>query len=50
MLCTVGLKGSVDYTVVNGQIVVKQGRLTGVEEEIITKQANRLVTEYLAQP
>ena len=26
-LCTVGLKGSVDYTVVNGRIVVRDGRL-----------------------
>ena len=50
MLCTVGLKGNVDYTVVNGQIVVEHGRLTGIEEEIITEQANQLVTDYLAQP
>ena len=33
MLCTVGLKGSVDYTVVNGEIVVKEGRLVRVDEE-----------------
>ncbi len=47
MLCTVGLKGSVDYTVVNGQIVVRDGRLTMLEEEKISEQANRTVRKYL---
>ena len=47
VLCTVGLKGSVDYTVVNGRIVVKEGRLVQVEEEALIEKANRVVTNYL---
>lgn len=47
MLCTVGLKGSVDYTVVNGRIVVKEGRLTHVDEDRIVEKANALVKEYI---
>ena len=40
VLCTVGLKGCVDYTVVNGKIVVRDGRLAGVDEEKIVEKAN----------
>ena len=47
MLCTVGLKGSVDYTVVNGKVAVKEGKLTGIDEETVTKKANQIVTKYL---
>lgn len=47
MLCTVGLKGSVDYTVVNGKIVVKEGQLTGVEEALVIEKANASVDAYL---
>lgn len=47
VLCTVGLKGSVDYTVVNGDIVVKEGRLVGVDEENLVRKANEAVTDYL---
>ena len=43
MLCTVGLKGSVDYTVVNGEIVVKEGRLVRVDEERTVEKANLAV-------
>ncbi|OCT15928.1 8-oxoguanine deaminase [Paenibacillus pectinilyticus] len=32
-LGTVGLKRAVDYTIVNGRIVVENGRLTGADEE-----------------
>ena len=32
MLCTVGLKQPVDYTIANGKICVARGRLTGVDE------------------
>ena len=49
MLCTVGLKGSVDYTVVNGKIVVKEGQLTGVEEALVIEKANASVDAYLNQ-
>lgn len=47
LLGTVGLKGAVDYTVVNGKIVVKQGQLTGIDEPKIIEAANKAVTGYL---
>ncbi len=47
MLSTVGVKGSVDYTVVNGKIVVKEGHLVNVDEAILTEKANEAVIAYL---
>lgn len=47
VLCTVGLKGSVDYTVVNGSVVVKDGRLVHVDEDKLIEKANQTVTNYL---
>lgn len=47
LLCTVGFKGSVDYTVVNGRVVVKDGRLISIDEDKAVKEANSCVTEYL---
>ena len=47
MLGTVGFKGTVDYTVVNGKIVVNKGILTGIDEEKTVAQANSLVKQYL---
>ena len=49
VLCTVGLKGCVDYTVVNGKIVVRDGRLAGVDEEKIVEKANAVVEEYVSR-
>lgn len=49
MLCTVGLKGCVDYTVVDGKVVVKEGRLTGVDEDVTAEKANALVKKYIGQ-
>lgn len=49
VLCTVGLKGCVDYTVVNGKIVVRDGRLAGVDEEKIVEKANAVVEEYISR-
>ena len=49
MLGTVGSKGNVDYTVVNGRVVVREGRLTGVDEEKITAEANQCVSRYLGR-
>lgn len=45
----VGLKGAVDYTVVNGKIVVKNGELVNVDEHQITESANRAVAAYLSK-
>lgn len=47
MPATVGFKGAVDYTVVNGRVVVKEGRLVNVDEDKLVREANRSVTEYL---
>ncbi|MGK0465173.1 8-oxoguanine deaminase [Clostridium sp.] len=48
LLSTVGFKGNVDYTIVNGVIVVKDGKLVNVDEEkiyyessIVTKKFNK---------
>ncbi|WP_130849269.1 8-oxoguanine deaminase [Intestinimonas timonensis] len=46
---TVGFKGSVDYTVVNGRIVVKEGHLVNVDEDKLVEQANLSVVRYLNQ-
>ena len=49
MLATVGLKGPVDYTVVNGKTVVEKGRLTGVDEKQLSQRANAVCRRYLAR-
>lgn len=48
MLGTVGWKGPVDYTVIEGRIVVKEGRLHTVEEETLAQTAGRVAENYLA--
>jgi cytosine/adenosine deaminase-related metal-dependent hydrolase len=47
MLGTVGLKGPVDYTIVNGKITVREGRLVNLDEREETDRSARLVREYL---
>jgi len=47
VLATVGLKGAVDCTVVNGRVTVRGGRLTGADEEELAREANREVARYL---
>jgi len=49
MLGTVGFKGPVDATVVNGRVVVKDGRLTGVDEEKAVREARAAVSAYLSR-
>lgn len=49
MLGTVGFKGAVDYTVVNGKIVVKNGELVGIDEEKEIQKGRELVNHYLNQ-
>lgn len=47
LLATVGIKKSVDYTIVNGKTVVKNGKLVGVsEEKIIRKSREKLKKLY----
>ncbi|MFB0921725.1 MAG: 8-oxoguanine deaminase [Oscillospiraceae bacterium] len=48
-LSTVGFKGSVDYTVVNGRIVVKDGHLTMADEEKLVNYANRSWKEFISR-
>ncbi|MCI6256638.1 MAG: 8-oxoguanine deaminase [Clostridiales bacterium] len=47
MLATVGFKGDVDYTIVNGVPIVRQGRLTAVDEDEIVSRSNAVVRRYL---
>ena len=47
MLGTVGLKGPVDCTIVNGRVTVKNGRLANFDEERLSAEANACVAGYL---
>lgn len=47
VLGTVGFKGSVDYTIVNGVPVVQNGELTTIDETEAVRSANRVVRRYL---
>ncbi len=47
MLATVGLRDAVDYTIVDGKVVVRDGQLVNVDEEKLAAEANRKCTEYL---
>ena len=48
VLATVGLKGPVDYTVVNGRVTVDKGRLVSADEEKLVWEAEREVNRYLS--
>jgi cytosine/adenosine deaminase-related metal-dependent hydrolase len=47
ILATVGYNRPVDYTIVNGKIVVKHGELCNINEKEIARSANKLVEKYL---
>lgn len=47
VLGTVGIKGSVDYTIISGNIVVKQGKLVNIDEEKISYEANKEVEKLI---
>lgn len=49
LLSTVGLKGNVDFTVVNGVLVVQNGELTTIDEAAIIAHANETVRAYLGR-
>lgn len=49
MPATVGLKAPVDYTVVAGKIVVREGQLVNVDEHQTAATANKVVNAYLAK-
>ena len=50
VLGTVGLRGPVDCTVVEGRMVVREGHLTTVDELAVSEEANRVCREYLSRP
>jgi 8-oxoguanine deaminase len=47
ILATVGVYGPVDYTIVNGRVVVKNGRLCRVDESQVVADGNELVSRLL---
>jgi cytosine/adenosine deaminase-related metal-dependent hydrolase len=42
-----GINHQTEYTIVNGKIVVRNGRLTGYDEQSIVKNANRIARKLL---
>ena len=48
MLATVGLKGAVDYTIVNGEVTVENGRCVNIDEEKLYCTAQQKVQDYLS--
>ena len=49
VLGTVGLRGPVDWTVVNGRIVVKEGHLVTIDEGRVAADARKACADYLAR-
>lgn len=47
VLATVGLKGAVDYTVINGKLVVQKGHLVTIDEEKVQDKAERSFQEFI---
>ncbi len=44
---TVGFRGNVDYTVVNGRVVVENGRLATIDEKKTASEANRAAERFI---
>ncbi len=49
VLATVGVRGPVDYTVVNGHIIVKGGYLVTIDEERTARDAQAVCDGYLSR-
>ena len=47
LLATVGVKGSVDYTIINGKVVVEKGKVKTIDEEKVVFEANKSVEKLL---
>lgn len=47
VLATVGVRGAVDYTVVNGEVTVAHGQLTRIDEQQTAHEAGRVCAAYL---
>ena len=48
VLGTVGVRGSVDYTVIDGEVTVANGAITGIDEEKVVADSNKELGRYLA--
>lgn len=48
VLATVGVRGPVDCTIVNGKVTVRDGRLVGIDEEATARAAQERCDHYLA--
>ena len=48
VLGTVGLRGAVDYTVIDGEVTVEHGAITGIDEEKVVADSNKELGRYLA--
>jgi len=48
-LATTGFKGNVDYTIVNGRVVVKGGRLTMADEHSLALKANEAHKKFMSR-
>lgn len=48
-LATIGYKKPVDYTIVNGKIVVEDGRLVNVDEDELSRKANEEAKKLLSK-
>jgi cytosine/adenosine deaminase-related metal-dependent hydrolase len=46
LLSTVGFKGNVDYTIVNGKVVVRDGVLVNIDEEKTYYESNNIIKKY----
>lgn len=49
LICTVGIKHPVDYTIINGEIVVKDGQLTKIDEAKIVTEAQKEFKYFIAK-
>ncbi|MEC9488617.1 MAG: 8-oxoguanine deaminase [Halanaerobium sp.] len=48
-LLNTGISQAVDMTIVNGEIVVREGRLTRIDEERVISEANRIAGQMLEE-
>lgn len=49
LFVTIGWKGSVDYTIVNGKVVVEKGKIVTIDEEKIYRLADETENKYLSK-